>query len=152
MEAQKCNGLAAANNQPAENYTQSTNQLDYPMGKRLRKEKATRCCAPEGYAMSEQLSFLPSVPFCPLLPQHGSAAEQALYDLMERDITQLDWLDQGKGWRLASAMKVLGYLGWEPKSERVLCNGWGKPIARYSLPAKAKQAFFSMCNRGGAHA
>jgi len=152
MHPTKSNGLAAANNQPAETYTQSTKHTDYPTGKRLRKEEATRCCAPGDTAMSEQLSFLPPVPFCPLLPQHGSAAEQALHDLIERDITQLDWLTQGKGWRLASAIKDLGYLGWQPKSERVLCNGWGKPIARYSLPPKAKQAFFSLRNQGGAHA
>lgn len=102
--------------------------------------------------MSEQLSFLPEPPFCPLLPPHGSAAEQALYDLMERDLTTLDWINEGKGWRLAAAIKELGYLGWEPKSILVLCNGWGKPIARYSLPAKAKQAFYAMRNKGADHA
>jgi hypothetical protein len=100
--------------------------------------------------MSEQLSFLPPEPFCPLLPPHGSAAEQALYDLMERDLTTPDWIAEGKGWRLAAAIKELGYLGWEPKSILVLCNGWGKPIARYSLSTKAKQTFYSM--REVAHA
>lgn len=94
--------------------------------------------------MSEQLSFLPPVPFCPLLPPHGSAAEQALYDLMERDLTTPDWINEGKGWRLAAAIKELGYLGWEPLSILVLCAGWDKPIARYSLSAKAKQAFYAM--------
>lgn len=94
--------------------------------------------------MSEQLSFLPPVPFCPLLPPQSSAAEQALHDLMERDLTTPDWIAERKGWRLAAAVKELGYLGWEPISILVLCNGWGKPIARYSLPAKAKQAFYSM--------
>lgn len=102
--------------------------------------------------MSEQLSFLPPLPFCPLLPPHGSTAEQALCDLMERDLTQLDWLREGRGWRLAAAMKELDYLGWEPKSILVLCNGWGKPIARYSLPAIAKQTFISMRNQGDSHA
>lgn len=102
--------------------------------------------------MSEQLSFLPPEPFCPLLPPHGSAAEQALYDLMERDLTQLDWLREGKGWRLAAAVKELDYLGWEPKSILVICNGWGKPIARYSLSANAKRAFFAMNQKGAVHA
>jgi hypothetical protein len=102
--------------------------------------------------MSEQLSFLPPVPFCPLLPPHGTAAEQALYDLLERDLTTPDWIAEHKGWRLAAAVKELGYLGWEPKSVLVLCSGWDNPIARYSLPAKAKQAFNSMRNQGGAHA
>ena len=35
------NGLAAANNQPAETYILSTNDLDYPTGKRQRKEEST---------------------------------------------------------------------------------------------------------------
>ena len=45
MEAKKCNGLAASNNQPAETYTLSTNVIDYPIGRRLRKEEVARCCA-----------------------------------------------------------------------------------------------------------
>jgi len=102
--------------------------------------------------MSEQLSFLPPVPFCPLLPPHGSAAEQALYDLLERDLTQLDWLGEGKGWRLAAAVKELDYLGWEPKSILVQCGEWKNPIARYSLPEKAKQAAFTMRQKEGSHA
>lgn len=99
----------------------------------------------------EQLSFLPTPEFCPILPPRGSAAMQALYDLTERDLTQLEWLEDGKGWRLAAAVKELGYLGWEPDSIRVKCNGWGRKIARYSLPAKAKQAAHAM-RQGGANA
>lgn len=102
--------------------------------------------------MSEQLSFLPPVPFCPLLPPHGSTAEQALYDLLKRDVTQLDWIAERKSWRLAAAVKELDYLGWEPNSVLILCKGWDNPIARYSLPTKAKQAFYSMRQQGGAHA
>jgi hypothetical protein len=102
--------------------------------------------------MSEQLSFLPEQPFCPILPPANSAAAVALYDLLNGDITQLDWLRERKGWRLAAAIKVLNYLGWEPKSIMVKCNGWGKPIARYSLPEKAKQAAYNLGNRGDAHA
>lgn len=100
--------------------------------------------------MTEQLSFLPTPEFAPLLPPHGSAAEQCLYDLLERDLTQLDWLREGKGWRLAAAVKELGYLGWEPKSVMVLRNGWDKPIALYSLPSKAKRAAYLLLKRGGA--
>jgi hypothetical protein len=102
--------------------------------------------------MSEQLSFLPPVPFCPLLPPHGSIAEQALYDLSERDITQLDWINEDKSWRLAAAIKELDYLGWEPESILVKCARCSKPIARYSLTAKAKQAFNAMRQQGGEHA
>lgn len=100
--------------------------------------------------MSEQLSFLPTPEFSPLLPPHGSAAEQCLYDLLEHDLTQLDWLQAGKGWRLSAAVKVLDYLGWQPQSIRVKCNGWGRPISRYSLLPKAKQAAFTLRNGGGA--
>ena len=100
--------------------------------------------------MSEQLSFLPTPEFSPLLPPHGSAAEQCLYDLLERDLTQIDWLQSGYGWRLAAAVKELGYLGWQPQSIRVKCNGWGRPIARYSLHEKAKQAAYTLRNAGGA--
>lgn len=102
--------------------------------------------------MSEQLSFLPEQPFCPILPPANSAAAVALNDLFSRDITQIDWLAEDKGWRLAAAIKVLDYLGWEPKSIMVKCNGWGKPIARYSLLEKAKQAAYTMRNQGGVHA
>lgn len=100
----------------------------------------------------EQLSFLPTPEFCPILPPSNIAAARALADLLEHDLTQLDWLREGKGWRLSAAVKHLDYLGWEPKSVRVWCNGWGKPIARYSLSAKAKQAYYAMCKQGGDHA
>ena len=94
----------------------------------------------------EQLSFLPAPVFCPILPPAGSAAETALYDLLARDLTQIDWLRERKGWRLSAAVKALDYLGWEPRSIMVQHPAWPNPIARYSLPAKAKQAAM----RGGA--
>lgn len=95
--------------------------------------------------MSEQLSFLPAEPFFPSLPPHGSLSETALFDLLERDLTQRDWLREGKGWRLAAAVKELDYLGWQPKSIRV-----GRE-ARYSLPQAAKAFHYRMRN-GGADA
>lgn len=99
--------------------------------------------------MAEQLSFLPEPEFFPIAPPHGSLAERALFDLVERDLTQPDWLENG--WRLAAAVKDLGYLGWEPISIRVKYAGRKRPIARYSLPAKAKQAAAAM-RQGGDHA
>ncbi len=101
--------------------------------------------------MSEQLSFLPEPLFCPLLPKRGSKEEQALHDLMERDLTTPDWIAEGKGWRLSAKVKELDYLGWEPVSVMVLCSGWAEPIARYSLSEKAKQAFNAMRQQGGAN-
>jgi hypothetical protein len=97
----------------------------------------------------EQITLIPEPPFMPLMPPHGSAAETALHDLLERDLTTPDWIDEGKGWRLAAAIKELDYLGWEPQSIMVRCKRWGNPIARYSLNAKAKQAAASM-RQGGA--
>ncbi len=100
--------------------------------------------------MGEQLSFLPEPEFFPIAPPHGSAAEQALYDLLVRDWTTPEWDKAGNGWRLAAAVKDLDYLGWEPKSIRVQYPGRKRPIARYSLPAKAKQFMASM-RQGGGH-
>ena len=88
----------------------------------------------------EQLSFLPAPIFCPSLPPVGSAAETALHDLLARDLTQIDWLTEGKGWRLSAAVKSLDYLGWQVQSNMVQHPGWPNAIARYSLSQKAKQA------------
>jgi hypothetical protein len=82
--------------------------------------------------------------FCPSLPPTNSYAAQALHDLLNGSLTQLDWLQRGLGWRLAAAIKELDYLGWCPDSVRVKCAGWARPIARYSLPAFAKQAAHAM--------
>jgi hypothetical protein len=88
--------------------------------------------------------------FCPLMPPRNSATEQVLLALLERELTQLEWLKAGNGWRLAAEIKELDYLGWEPISIRVKCNGWGRKIARYSLSPKAKQAAFALYQQGGA--
>jgi hypothetical protein len=86
--------------------------------------------------------------FCPNLPPANSYAAQALRDLLDGTLTQLDWLQRGLGWRLAAAIKELDYLGWRPESMRVKCAGWARPIARYSLPAVAKQAARAMLGAG----
>lgn len=113
---------------------------------------ATNRKAPEptkapGASEQNELFDLPA--FCPILPPRGSAAETALNDLMARDLTQIDWITEGKGWRLSAAIKQLAYLGWMPDSIMVLCTGWGRKIARYSLPAKAKQTA-ALMRQGGA--
>ncbi len=98
-----------------------------------------------------QLSLLPEPPFFPLMPTAGTYADLALHDLLARDLTQIDWLNDGKGWRLAAAVKELDYLGWEPQSIRVHAPSRKRPIARYSLPIKAKQAYAAM-RQGSNHA
>jgi hypothetical protein len=102
-------------------------------------------------ALSEQFSLITSLLFCPTLPPRGSAAEQALTDLLARDLTQIDWIAERKGWRLSAAVKSLDYLGWKPKSIMVQHPEWRNPIARDSLHDKAKQALYTMCKKGCAH-
>ena len=101
-------------------------------------------------AFSEQNELFDLPAFCPILPPRGSAAEQALDDLCNGDLTQIDWLQSGNGWRLAAAVKELDYLGWKPKSIRVKCNGWSRKIARYSLTDQAKQAAYTLRHGGDA--
>ena len=120
--------------------------MNAPKGKAPARDQASG-------AFSEQNELFDLPAFCPILPPDNSAAAQALADLCAGDVTQIDWLQQRKGWRLAAAVKQLGYLGWEPVSVLVQSEGWPRPIARYSLPAKAKQAAYILRNRGGgAHA
>lgn len=87
--------------------------------------------------------------FCPILPPVGSAAETALNDLLARDWTTPEWYEAGNGWRLAAAIQDLKYLGWEPISTPMPWPSCKRPIARYSLSAKAKQAAALM--QGGAN-
>jgi hypothetical protein len=101
-------------------------------------------------AHGEQLSFLPPAVFLPKLPPPHSFAAIALCDLQQGSITQIDWLKRGLSWRLAAAIKELGYLGWEPQSTPVCVEEWERPIALYSLPAHAKQAAYSMSHGGAA--
>jgi hypothetical protein len=100
----------------------------------------------------EQLSFLPTPEFCPILPTAGTQAAQGLEDLSNGDLTQLDWIPPNsfKGWRLAAVIKELDYLGWQPQSVSVYV-GRKRPIKRYSLHAKAKAAYFTL-TKGEAYA
>ncbi len=100
----------------------------------------------------EQIPMFEGPAFCPLMPPKNSAAEQALHELLARDLTQIDWLNERKGWRLSAAVKSLAYLGWEPVSIMVQHPSWPNAIARYSLPPKAKQAAAAMRQQGSEHA
>lgn len=97
---------------------------------------------------SEQLSFLPETPFCPKSPHPNSIEYTALVALLEGELTQIEWLKRGNGWRLAAAIKELDYLGWEPESILLKRDGWPKPIAVYQLPVKAKRLVKQLQNRG----
>lgn len=97
---------------------------------------------------SEQLSFLPEPAFCPKSPNPNSAEYVALVALLEGELTQIEWLKLGMGWRLAAAIKELDYLGWEPESILLKREGWTKPIAVYQLPVKAKRLVKQLQSRG----
>ncbi len=99
----------------------------------------------------EQIPMFEGPAFCPLMPPRGSRAEKALFDLTERDRTTPEWHSEGNGWRLAAAVKDLDYLGWEPISTPIHHIGSRRPIARYSLSQKAKQAAYTM-RHGSDHA
>ena len=96
------------------------------------KRKAPAPTKTQG-ATGEQLSFLPPSPLSPYMPNLHSKAWLALLDLVEGPITQLDWLNMGRGWRLSAAFKELGYYGWPVGSEWVQAEGWARPIKRYFL-------------------
>ena len=96
-------------------------------------------------AYGEQLSFLPTPPFCPSLPPADTNAEQALIDLIERPrLMQIDWLRERKSWRLSAAIFDLNQLGWEVQSHRT-----DKGQAIYSLNTKAKQTAYRLLNETG---
>lgn len=118
------------------------------MTRGTREKAPTRDQASGAFSEQNELFDLPA--FCPILPPANSAAAQALADLCAGDVTQIDWLRDGKGWRLSAAVKELDYLGWEPVSVLVQSEGWPRPIARYSLHTRAKQAAHTLRNRGGA--
>lgn len=97
---------------------------------------------------SEQLSFLPEPTFCPKSPNPNSAEYSALLALLEGELTQIEWLKHGMGWRLAAAIKELDYFGWEPESILLKRDGWTKPIFVYQLPVKAKRLIKQLQSRG----
>ncbi len=84
-------------------------------------------------ANSEQLSFLPPIALSPQMPAMHTKAWLALLDLTRGKLTQIDWLETGRGWRLAAAIKELAYLGWPLVREWVRPNGRATRIKCYEL-------------------
>lgn len=84
----------------------------------------------------EQISFLPPPPLSPSMPSAYTKAWLALLDLTRGPLTQIDWLNMGRGWRLSAAFKELGYLGWPVDSEWVQAEAWPRPIKRYWLKSE----------------
>lgn len=70
----------------------------------------------------------------PQCPVRGSKAWLAMLDLARHGaLTQPDWLILGRGWRLAAAVKELGYLDWSVIASWVQPEGYPNPIKRYCL-------------------
>lgn len=66
-------------------------------------------------------------------PSKDSQAGIALGQLLKGEhLRQSEWL--AVGWRLAAAIKELGYHGWPVISVPVHVQGRKRPIADYSLP------------------
>jgi hypothetical protein len=89
----------------------------------------------------KQLSLLPELPklkFNPSWPSHGTKTEKALLELLSRNLTHIDWINKGQGWRLAASINELKDLGWEPIKNWTQSKS-GAEIALYSLPPKAKR-------------
>lgn len=95
-----------------------------------------------------QLSLIPEPTFCPKFPNPNSAEYTALVALLEGELTQVEWLRRGEGWRLAATIKELDYLGWKPESIHLRREGWPRPIAVYQLSVKAKRLVKKMQSRG----
>lgn len=102
-----------------------------PLTQQFRAAGAGRRCKKN--TRPEQLSFLPPPPCRPTMPSLHSKAWLALRDMLEGPITQIDWLNWGRGWRLGAAFKELDYLGWPLGSEWVIADGHTNPIKSYFL-------------------
>lgn len=98
----------------------------------------------------EQSELFGTPQLCPSLPTKGTRAWHALMTLAHRDLTQLDWLRMGYGWRLAATIKHLDYCGWQPRSLMVDVPDCAAQIARYSLSEQAKRTLFTLLQGGKA--
>ncbi len=76
---------------------------------------------------------LTSPQIIPPMPKADTLAAEALADLLRSPVSQIDWLNAGKSWRLAAAVGELRSLGWPVLAEMVR-YGRARPVARYSLP------------------
>ena len=96
-------------------------------------------------AYGEQLTFLPSPVFSPLMPEKSTLPYFALHRMLKDSITQIIWLKLGYGWRLSATINTLNEMGWCVISERCLANG--KSIAIYRLPNKAIEHFIQLLKK-----
>lgn len=87
----------------------------------------------------EQLSFFPPPELSVVLPTYKSRNGQALLHLSIGAITQEEWLEIGRGWRLAATINALKQMGWPIASDWVNPTSRSNPIKRYYLPAQAMQ-------------
>ena len=134
----KGNGLAAANDQPAE---------------RITKHATDFIAVPAGEATAgEQLSFLPPLPFSPSWPSSGTLAALALESLMDGALlNHNDFIGACGSWRLGAVIFHLRSLGWPIETISSHCPTVQSPermVARYKLDRKYTAA--ALATAGGA--
>ena len=129
----KGNGLAAANDQPAE--TLPKHSPDF-------KAKTA----------GEQLSFLPPPPFCPSWPSSGTLAALALERLMDGEaLNHSRFIGVCGSWRLGAVIFHLRSLGWPIETISVPSPTAQTPdrlVALYRLDPKHTAA--ALATAGGA--
>lgn len=103
------------------------------------KRKAPAPTKTQG-ASGEQLSFLPTTPFCPIWPRKGTLADRALGMLMDgRNIFNTDFENSTQSWRLGAVIFTLRTLGWPVETIEVPSptdDNQHRIIALYHLPAR----------------
>ena len=103
-------------------------------------------------AFGEQLSILPSPPFCPTWPTRGTLADRALGMLMDgRLIDHPDFENSTQSWRLGAVIFTLRTLGWPVETIEVpspTAHSPDRVIALYRLDGKFTAQALAM--NGGA--
>ena len=94
------------------------------------------------------MSFLPPCDISPIIPRRSTKAWEALVDLTHTPLTQIDWLEMNRGWRLAAAIKELAYYRWPIASEWVRPKSCANPIKRYRLKPEGLRLAVEVLNGG----
>ena len=99
------------------------------------------------YYSNKKISFFLEQPFLPLLPLRGSTAKKISSDFLKLDVILIEWLRDGKDWRLLAILKALGYSGSEPKSIR-FDQVTKLSITQCGLSSEVKDSYESITKEG----
>ncbi len=102
--------------------------------------KVTPDIRTEPPGQGEQLSFLPTLPFCPTWPTPGTLAALALRRLMDGELlNHNDFIGACGSWRLGAVVYDLRVLGWPIETISAPCPTVQSPerlVAHYKLDSK----------------